>query len=412
MIIAIGNIGSTSLKSKIIDITDDDSVRVLGEANLDKIKTPGHSNFVTRIGSGPKMTEAVDVMGFRAGIKMILDWYVAADVISKPADIQAMGFKTVMGIRNGANNLTPEVLEEMRYYGFAAPVHNLPYIEAIGEFRKVLNVPMVGVFEPSFHYSVPEFRRYYGLPWTWHQDLRIRKLGFHGASHRFLAASAFHLMDTDKLRLITVHLGGSSSICAIHNGKSIDISTNFSPNSGLIQGSRPGDIDATSVLFAIKQLGISVDEAQTTISEIGGIKGMAGIGTDDLRAIMDAAEKGNHRCAMTIDLFIDHVRKYIGAYAAMMGGLDCIVFSGGIGENGVDMRTRCLERLAYMGIELDHVANAAVRGQTGRISRGPVQVFVVPTNEELVVAHFTKQVLTLGRDLTPEEMHFRLPQCK
>jgi len=165
MIIGIGNVGSTSLKSKIIDIDDKNEIRALGEANFDKIKSEGESNFTHSIGDGNASKEVVDIMGFEQGIKLILDWYIKNGVINEAKDIEAMGFKCVLGEKNGANMLTPSKLDEMKRYVFVAPVHNTPYIETIGEFRKVLgDIPMVGVFEPSFHYSISEYRKLSGFP--------------------------------------------------------------------------------------------------------------------------------------------------------------------------------------------------------------------------------------------------------
>jgi len=413
MIIGIGNVGSTSLKSKIIDIDNQNNIKTLGQANLDKIKTEGQSNFSHSVGDQDTQKEVVEVCGFENGIKLILDWYVANGVIGKPQDIEAMGFKTILGVKNGANMLTPETLSEMKKYAFVAPVHNIPYIETIGIFNEILDVPMVGVFEPSFHYSIPEFRRYSGFPWEWYQQLGIKKNGFHGSSHRYLSAKAYQLEGTEDIRLVTIHLGGSSSMTALAGGKSVDTSMNFSPNSGLLQGTRVGDADATALLYAMKELNLTVEETQDQISNNAGLKGTAGIGTDDMREILSAAEQGNERAKLAVDLYVDGIRKYIGSFATVLGGLDIMVFGGGIGEGNAYMRERILEGLEFMGIKLDLSKNKEVNGQLGLISSdysidSKVKVYIIPTNEEVVVANFTKKVVELGRDLKPEEMLFRL----
>lgn len=409
MIIGIGNVGSTSLKSKIIDIDGSNRLTVLGEANLDRITSEGISTFSARVGSGQKTKEEITICGYKAGIQYLLDWYVANGVIDSPTAIQAMGFKTVMGVTNGANKLTSQILEEMRRFVFVAPVHNQPYIDAIGEFSQVLDVPMVGVFEPSFHGSMAAYRRYFGLPWAWHEQ-GIYRLGFHGSSHRYLSAMAYKLLGSHSGKVISVHLGGSSSLCAIEDGRSVDCNQAFSPNSGFLQGTRSGDIDGTALLYAMKQLGLSIEQAQQQLSTNAGLRGMAGIGTDDMRAIQDAAAQNNERAAMTLDLYVDGIRKDIAGFAAGMGGVDAIVFGGGIGENNVEIRQRCLERLEFMGVTLDSARNEACIGTQECISTpgSAVKVFVVPTNEEVVVAHFTKRVVELGRDLRAEEMQFRL----
>lgn len=413
MIIGIGNVGSTSLKSKIIDIDDHNNIKTLGQANLDRIKTKGDSSFTHSAGDGPIRKETVDVCGFEEGIRLILKWYVSNGVISRPQDIEAMGFKTILGVKNGANMLTSEILSEMQKYAFVAPVHNIPYIETIGIFNKILDVPMVGVFEPSFHYSIPQFRRLSGLPWEWYQELGIKKNGYHGSSHRYLSAKACQLEGTEDMKLITIHLGGSSSITALQGGRSLDTSMNFSPNSGLLQGTRVGDADATAVLYAMKELKLTVGQAQDQISNNAGLKGTAGIGTEDLREILAASDSGNKRAKMAIDLYVDGIRKYIGSFATVLGGLDCIVLGGGIGEKSVVMREMILENMEFMGIKLDLSKNKELNGQVGLISSdysidSRVKIYIIPTNEEVVVASFTKKVVELGRDLEPEEMTFRL----
>ena len=412
MIIAIGNIGSTSLKSKIIDLNENNEIKVLGEANLDKIKTEGDSNFTHKIGDGETVKEIVEVVGFKNGIQLILDWYISNKVIKQYKDIQAMGFKTILGETNGANLLTPKIIEELKRFAFVAPVHNMPYLEAIGEFKKVLgeDIPLVGVFEPSFHYSIPEHRRLIGFPWKWHKELGIKQNGYHGSSHRYMSALIYKLERAEKLRLITVHLGGSSSICAHKNGKSVDVSMKFSTDSGLLQGTRIGDCDGIGLLFAMKSLGLSIEEAQKEISSNAGLKGLAGIGTDDYREIYAAGEAGNERCKMTIAAFIDGVRKYIGAFGAILGGIDVIAFGGGIAEKGKDTRMRILENMEYMGIKVDTAKNEDFNGKQALISApdSKAKIYITPTNEEIVVAHFVKKVVEAGRDLTPEEMVFRL----
>jgi acetate kinase len=409
MIIGIGNIGSTSLKSKIIDIDHRNCIRVLGEANIDRIKTCGKSTFACRTGEGFREKREIEICGYEAGFRYCLDWYVHQGILRTYQDIEAMGFKCVMGKTNGANILTEDILEEMREYCFLAPVHNPPYLEAICELQKVLPVPMVGLFEPSFFNTIPEFRRHSGLPWRW-SELGIKKLGYHGASHRYLAARAEQLIGCGK-KVVTVHLGGSSSLSAIESGKAVDNTYGFSTcSSGILQGTRIGDVDCGALLYGLKKFGLSIDEAMEELSNKAGLKGMAGIGTEDFRAVYESALKGNERAAMAVDLYVEGIRRTVGAYAAILGGIDGIVFGGGIGENSPEVRRRVLEKLEFMGIEVDCAKNDGVIGAFAEISsdKSRVKVFVVPTNEEIVVAYFTKRVLEEGRDLMPEEMKFCL----
>jgi len=413
MIIGIGNPGSTSLKIKIIDIGSKNKIKVLGEANIDKIKTRGESNFTHRIGQEPLKREVIRISGFDRGIKYILKWFERNGVIESLKDIEAMGFKCILGERNGANILTPKILEEMERYLFVAPEHNSSYMETISVFSRILDVPMVGVFEPSFYWTIPEYRRISGLPWEWQEKAGIKKHGFNGSSHRYMAAMGFKLMGTEDINLITIHLGGSSSITAIKKGKSADTSMNFSPNSGLLQRSRIGDVDGSAILYAMKKIGLSIEEAQEGISNNAGLMSIAGIGTDDIMEIIKAADGGNERARMAVDLYIDGIRKYIGAFSTVLGSIDCILFGGSTGENNAFIRERSLENMDYMGIRLDLARNKDLNGQLGLISSdysviSKVKIFIVPTNEEVVVANFTKKVVEKGRDLAPEEMVFRL----
>ena len=255
---------------------------------------------------------------------------------------------------------------------------------------------------------MPEFRRALGLPWSWHET-GARRLGFHGASHRYLAAAAIKAMGSERMRLVTAHLGGSSSLCAIRDGRSVDISTAFSPNSGVLQGTRSGDVDGTAVLFAMKELGLTVDQAQEQISNDAGLLGIAGIGTDDLRAIEEAAEQGNTPRA---DRRGPLRRRHPQAHRRLRDGARRPGLSRVRRRHRrerPEIRQAALKGLEFMGIRLDLERNK-VRGEQALISAADsaVKVWVIPTNEEVVVASFTKRVVELGRDLTPEEMTFRL----
>jgi len=410
MNILVGNVGSTSLKSKLFRFDDCGGAEFLGEANIDRIKSNEISTFSYRLGREEKQKKTLEICGLKNGIEFLLQWYLSNNLIANFLDVSAMGFKCVMGETNGANFLTPQILGEMKKFGFVAPAHNLPYIEAIDVFKSVLDVPMVGVFEPSFHYSLPTYKSYLGIPWEWH-SLGIKKLGFHGASHRYLSAAAYQLLGFSRGKIITVHLGGSSSICAVCDGISVDINQRFSPNSGLLQGTRVGDTDVTAVLYAMEELELSIVEAQDMLSHDSGLKSMAGLDTEDCKTIEEAAKDGNTRAQMTLDLYVDGIRKDIAGFATVLGGVDCIVFSGGTGENSSYIREKCLENMEFMGVVIDLESNEQTRGTQALISdeiKSKVKVFVVPTNEELVVASFTKCVVEKGRDLLPEEMVFTL----
>ena len=410
MIICVANIGSTSLKSALIEVDDNFRQTALASADLDRVTEPQQSRLTATIGGIRQAPESISVEGYEQALRFILSWYTEKSVITSLASIDCVGFKCVLGEHNGANHLTPEILAEMERYLFVAPVHNGPYLKGIEEFRKVLDVPLIGVFEPSFHYSVPEYRRFLGLPYEWH-DLGIRTYGFHGASHRYLGACACRLLRNDQARVISIHLGGSSSICAQKAGLSFDINQAFSPNSGLLQGTRAGHLDGTALLYAMQQLNLSIEQAQTAISYDAGIKSMAGLGTEDMKTICTAAAAGNKRAQMTRELYVDGVRKCIGGYAAALSGVDAIIFGGGIGEASPEIRHQCLEGLEFMGVELDSVNNGRPWEGSAIISResSPITVAVTRTDEAAVIAFFSAKAAQAGRDLRPEEMVFRLP---
>lgn len=422
MIIAIGNVGSTSLKTKLIDIDEQNNVTQLGEANLDRIKAEGQSTFSHRIRTQPKTEEKVDIIGFERGINLILDWYKQNGIIADVSDVQAVGFKTVLaGPGRGACRLTNEVLGEMKRFAFVAPAHNLPYVETIEIFSGILgNVPLVGVFEPSFHNEIPRYRRLTGLPLELENELGVEQKGFHGSTGRYGAERVRQVHEKylqekgeefpDPFRLIYNHLGGSSSTHAILNGKSVATTMKFSPQSGHYQGTRVGDIDGYTILYVMQEKGLSVDEMAAILSEQSGLAGISGIVSGEMADIVKAAEEGNERAKLAVDAFVDSTRQYIGAYTAILNGVDVIGFAGGIGEKGVDLRAKICEGFEYLGLELDPELNASIIAKDGRITTdsSSVQAYVVQTNEEIVVAYFTKKVIELGRNLKPSEMDFRL----
>ena len=413
MIIGIGNVDINSLKTKIIDINDENEVKVLGEANLDKIKDRGRSNFTHSIGDKKAISKSVRIMGFEAGIKLIFNWYIKSGVVSSLKDIRAMGFNCVPGEKNGANILTQKILDEIKRSVFITSVHNQQSIEAIEEFRKILKIPMVGIFETSFYYSIPEFRRLSGFPWNWYKKLGIKKNGYNSISHQYLAAMAYKLERTEKMNLLTIYLGERSSICAIKDGKSIDTSMSFSPDSGLLQRTGVGDIDGVALLFAMNELGLSAADALDEISNNAGLIATAGTETYDFKDILDAAKKGNRGADLAVNLYIDGIRKYIGAFSTVLGNIDCIVFGGEIGEKSIYVREKCLENMDYMGIRLDLARNRELNGGLGLISSdysvvSKTKIYIVPTDEDIVVSYFTRKVVERGKDLTPEEMIFRL----
>ena len=299
----------------------------------------------------------------------------------------AVGFKTVAAKGyNGIHEITEDVMQAMRDYMPVAPAHNIAYLEAIGCFRKMLpGVMFVGVFETAFHQTIPAKRKIYSLPYEWYEKFGIQKLGYHGASHSYAAGVLEERFGTTG-KAVTCHLGGSGSLCAVEDGKSVDTSFGMSLQIGLPQNNRVGDLDPYVIRYLEAQ-GISEEEIFETMTKKSGLLGVSGVGRD-LRYLMDAAREGNGRAQLAIDMFIDSILHYIGAYAAEMGGLDNLVFTGGIGENSEYVREKVCEKLAFLGVSLDENANRLPNTEGIRIisdALSRVRVMVIPADEEIVV---------------------------
>jgi acetate kinase len=314
--------------------------------------------------------------------------------------IDAVGFKTVHGGPRFVDScvVTDEVLAAMKDFSVVAPVHNPVYIEAIETLTAELpGVPMVAVFETGFHRTIPEASYLYGLPYEWSEKYGIRRYGFHGASHRYVSEQVPELLGRSAhgLRLVSCHLGGSSSVCAVHDGVSVDTSFGFSPQSGLEHSTRCGDLDPFAVLYLLERTHVTVSELAEHLCKKSGLLGISGV-SGDLRDIEEAATRGERRAALAVDVFVHEIKKQIGAFAAVMGGLDALAFAGGIGEHAWRLRERICSELEFLGIELDLERNSDPENSGGVVSTPgcAVAVVVVPTNEELLVAQETVRVLT------------------
>jgi acetate kinase len=412
IVAAIGTQGSW-LKSRIIDIKNINEVEILGRADVDRIKTRGRSNFIHSIGTKKPSIEQVRIIGFEAGMKFILRWYIKNGIIDSPQDIKVIGLKCTFGERGGAGILTQKMLDEIKRYGFFDSADNILCEEAVKGLSRVLDAPVVGVFDSSFHHSIPEFRRILGFPWNWYKKLGIKKDGFDGLSHQYMTAMTCKMEENEKLNLITIYLGETSSICAVKNGKSIDTSAGFSPYSGLLQRNSAGDVDGTALLFAMKELGLSAEDALTELTGNAGLNATSGMQVDNFKELLSAANKGNKRAKLAVDSYIYGIRKCIGAFSTVLGNVDCIIFGGEIGENSVYARKKCLEDMDYMGIRLDLARNKELNGALSLISSdysvvSKTKIYIIPAAEEIVIAYFAKKVIEKGKDLIPEEMVFKL----
>jgi acetate kinase len=385
MKILVANLGSTSFKYRLFDI---DGNSQLARGGIERIGST-ESKCVVEIGA-KRQEKILRVPDHVEAVRQCLAQLTDPDIgcLKQAGELSAIAFKTVHGGRlSGVKLVDNELLSAMEEVVAVAPAHNPPYINAMRLMAQRLpEIPLVAVFETDFHQTIPERNRYYAVPYEWAEKYLVRRYGFHGASHRYIAERTAELLGRRDLRIISCHLGGSSSLCAIRNGKSLATSMGFSPQSGLPQNNRVGDFDPFALPVLVKQTGKSLEEVLDMLANQAGLLGLSGV-SSDLRDIIQSAETGNARAKLALDVFAAGVRHYLGAYMVELGGVDAIVFTGGIGENRPSIRTAVFENLESLGIVLDPAANLSAKGEakvSAETSR--VQVWVMPTNEELIVA--------------------------
>jgi acetate kinase len=394
--ILVANIGSTSLKWRLFDFSN----------NAERLL---HKGGFERVTDYPKAIE--DCL---AELKK-------ANAIASESELSAVGFKTVIAKNvTGCVRLDDRVLQAMTDYNGLAPAHNPPYITGIKLFaQRMPDVPLIALFETAFHQFAPEASQRYAVPQTW-LDIGVRRWGFHGASHKFIAERSAELLcrpdvaerarqlyvnngaakiSGAPLRVISCHLGGSSSVTGILNGSSIGTSMGMSPQSGLPQNNRVGDLDAEALPYAVKTLGLTVEEAQKQLSKQGGLLGVSGV-SNDVRDIADAAGKGNANAKLALDVFVASARHWVGSYFLQLNGADAIVFTAGTGENQANIRAAICANLENLGIKIDAEKNNSTRATEAIISAADsaVKIFVIPTNEELVVAREAKRFLEANKN--------------
>ena len=383
MKILICNAGSTSLKFKLWDMP---ALHVLAEGKVERVGSTDAIFHYLNAGFAIRQSNLA-IPDYTAGIKRFLDALSAAQggAVASLAEIDAVGFKTVLAKGfYGVHELTEEVKNGMKAYFTVAPAHNGPYLEAIAVFEKLLpDVPRVGVFETAFHRTIPMPRRIFPVPYEWYEKYGVMRMGYHGASHGYIAQKL-----SDKRRVISCHLGGSASICAILDGKSMDNSFGFSLQMGIPHASRTGDVDPYLVPFLLEQ-GLTLQEIYDGLGKSGGLKGISGT-SGDIRDIDDAIRSGSQRAQLALDVLVTHIIRYVGAYAMELGGVDAIAFTGGIGENYAPLRRAVLEAMGFMGMVIDDEANECGAGE--RLISAPesaIEAHVIPANEELMVVRST-----------------------
>jgi len=392
MKILVANLGSTSFKYRLFDM---DIETQLARGGIERIGS-GESRCFVQSGSlrEEKVLRVSDqAEAVRQCLAQLTDRNVGC--LENEAEVSAIAFKAVHGGRiSGVQRVTPEVLAAMEEMVPVAPAHNPPYIGAMRLLGDRLpEIPLVAAFETDFHRTIPDRNRYFAVPYQWAQAGLVRRWGFHGASHRYIAMRTAELLGRGDLRIISCHLGGSSSLCAIRNGQSMATSMGFSAQSGLPQNNRAGDFDPFALPLVMEKTGKSLTEVLDVLASQSGLLGLSGV-SGDIRDIAAAAEDGNDRAQLALDVYIGYVRQYLGAYLVELGGADAIVFTGGIGENRAGIRRAICQGLEGLGIVIDSKANADAEGEVEISDKlSSVQIWIVPTNEELIVARLAKELL-------------------
>lgn len=394
MKILVANIGSTSFKYRLYDMSDETQ---LAKGRIERI---GDALSPVEVEvDGRKFSETLPVPNHGEAVRQCLKQLTSPEVgcLRDASEVSAIGFKAVHGGRvTGVQIINDEVLAAMEEMVDIAPAHNPPYIAAMKQLRELLpDVPLVAAFETGFHADIPEANRLYAVPDEWIEKYQIRRFGFHGASHRFISVRTVEIFGRNDLRIISCHLGGSSSICAIADGKSRASSMGGSPQGGLPQNNRVGDFDPYLLPHLMKRTGKSCEEILAILGKQGGLLGLSGGVSNDARDLMDAMDAGNPRAKRAIDVYVYDIRRYLGADLVELGGADVIVFTGGIGENQWRIREMICRNLQAFGIVLDPQKNQACRAVEACISaeNSKVKIYVIPTNEEIIVARQTANAI-------------------
>jgi acetate kinase len=383
--VLIANIGSTSFKFRLLEMPGE---QVLAKGGAERIGA-SESPWKLEITGRAAVSGTTRFADYGAAIAHF-ETALKDGVIGSFSELDAVGFKPVMakGI-SGTQVLDDRVLKAMEDLYTLFPAHNPPYVNAVRSFRKLYpNLPCIGTFETAFYDRLPVENTRFPVPLDWQERLGIRRTGFHGASHRYVTERLAEIKGRGNLRLISCHLGGSSSICAVRDGYAVDSSWGMTPQSGLPQSNRVGDFDVFAALYLAKDLGLGLEEVERQLSTNAGLKGMSGLATGDVRDVADAAATGNENARTALAVFANAIRGYIGRFLVTLNGADAIIFTAGIGENRVELREAVCANLDFCGLKLDPKLNASTRATETRISApdSKIEVWVLPTNEEIVIA--------------------------
>ncbi len=391
MKILVCNVGSTSLKYRLFDLGERETT--LAEGRQERVGTQAGVWSHLDAGAEPRK-QTLPIPDYAAGISLMQNALLER-ALSSMTELDCVAFKVVHAKDvTGVQRLDERVLDAMAAFNTVAPSHNPPYIAAIRQFQAALpNTPLIGSFETGFHATMPPEAYLYSIPISISRQYAIRRYGFHGASHEYVSTRAAQLMGRTDFKLISCHLGGSGSLCAVVNGRSIDTNLGLSLQCGVMHNNRCGDIDPYIPIYLMKDFGYTIEQIETMLNKQSGLLGMSGV-SNDLRDVEAAALGGNEDAKNAVESYCYQIKKQIGAYAAAMGGVDAIAFAGGIGENSALVRKKALAGLDFLGVSLDEVKNESAKPDcelTGAGSRA--RIFAIATNEEIVVARKAKEYL-------------------
>lgn len=393
MKILVINAGSSSLKFQLIDM-DDESVIAKGICE----EIGGKSGFKYKVPGREDYKIAVSLPTHAEALQLVLDTLVdeKLGVISSVDEISAVGHRVLHGGEklSGSVLVTEDVKKTIEECIDLGPLHNPANLKGIVECEKIMNVPQIAVFDTGFHQTMPDYAYMYALPYEYYEKYKIRRYGFHGTSHRFVSARAGELIGNPELNVVTCHLGNGASVSAVMGGKCFDTSMGVTPLEGIMMGTRCGNIDPAIIPYLMKKGEVTTaDEIDKMMNKKSGMLGVSGVSSDN-QDICRLADEGNERCILIKKMYCHQLTKLVGGYIAAMGGTDAIVFTGGVGENNPEYRTYVCERLAFLGVKIDESKNA-IRGEETEISTpdSSVKVYVIPTNEELVIARDTLEIV-------------------
>lgn len=406
MKILVLNSGSSSLKYQLID---SETEEVLAKGLAERIGVVGAGGRIIHETSCNGKSEIdVEMADHEQAMDQVFALLTDPErgAVKSVSEISAVGHRVVHGGERFVQStlVTPEIVSEIDKLSDLAPLHNPPNVKGIRACMRLMpGVPQVAVFDTAFHATIPDFAYTYALPYRYYTDYGVRRYGFHGTSHRYVTDQALKMLsekglDPVSTRIVTAHLGNGCSITAVVGGKAVDTSMGMTPAEGLVMGTRSGDLDPAILLYLAKELHATPDDIDDIINKKSGLLGVSGV-SSDMRDVQQASTEGNARAELALRIFCYRIRKYIGAYAAAMGGLDALVFTGGIGENCVPVRARVCEKLQFFGLELDDEKNTTLRGPAD-ISKpsGSARILLVPTNEERMIARETAEVVAKAGD--------------